>query len=216
MLRVTNLKKLLGSLETFPTNYTNFQSLRWRRKPRWLPVAKSKMYRVPPRTVTPTEERLELMRLYNNYRTQMKAIRSYLHSEYNVKSVIVDTEEHEKRFAEEFAACCKVNDAWNEERRREREARHMSELEQSKQVAYKRLDERLESNKKLLESVEEIVRKEKEASKNFITAENIDAAIEQVLASTVDYNFAIDLEGNFYHGRDTKPEPPKEQVKISN
>jgi hypothetical protein len=43
-------------------------SVRWRRKPRWLPVAKSKMFRVPERKIIPEDEKLEFKRLFNNYR----------------------------------------------------------------------------------------------------------------------------------------------------
>jgi len=42
--------------------------VRWRRKPRWLPVAKSKMFRVPERKKQTEEERTELMRLHNQYK----------------------------------------------------------------------------------------------------------------------------------------------------
>ena len=45
----------------------------------------------------------------------------------------------------------------------------------------------------------------KELSKNFITLENLDAAIEYALANPVDYNFSIDLQGNMYKGRNTLP-----------
>lgn len=44
------------------------QSIRYRRKPRWLPVAKSKIFRVPERIILPIDEKLEIQRLYNNYR----------------------------------------------------------------------------------------------------------------------------------------------------
>lgn len=215
MLRVSNLKNLIGTTENF-NNFVNLQALRWRRKPRWLPVAKSKMYRIPPRTITPEDEKIELRRLYNNYRTQMKGIRSYLHSEYNVKSVIVDTEEHEKRFMKEFQTCSKINDEWNEERRQAREVRHASELERDKQIAYKRLDDNIELQKQKLETIEEIVRREKEHAKYFITPENLDEAIEKALANPVDHNFAIDLNENIYSGRNTKVEEVKQQAKSSN
>lgn len=44
------------------------QAIRWRRKPRWYPVAKSKMFRVPERKPQDLAEKAELQRLYNNYR----------------------------------------------------------------------------------------------------------------------------------------------------
>lgn len=53
-----------------------------------------------------------------------------------------------------------------------------------------------------------------ERSKTFITAENIDEAIERALANPVDYNFAIDVEGNRYVGRLARPgkTPPQQEV----
>lgn len=206
MLRISNLKSLLGTPEILPNSFITLECVRWRRKPRWLPVAKSKMFRVPPRTITPEDEKLELMRLYNNYRTQMKGIRSYLHGEYNVKSVIIDTEEHEKIFMEEFKACSAINDAWNEQRKKERESRHNQELEKAKQIAYKRLDEHVALQEKLLESAEEMIKKEKVLSKTFITPETLDEAIEHALKNPVDNNFSIDLDGNIYKGRNARPE----------
>lgn len=211
MQRITNLKNILVTIESFSNSYTNFQVLRWRRKPRWLPVAKSKMFRVPARPETPPEEKAELMRLYNNYRTYMKAIRSYLHSQYNVASVVIDTEVHEKEFLEEFNACCKINDEWNKKIKIVRDERHVKDMDAAKDEAFRRIDERNEIKRKMLENVEEIVRKEKEASKTFITPDNIDAAIEHALANPVDYNYSIDLEGNLYHGRETKPEVLKKE-----
>lgn len=44
------------------------QCVRWRRKPRWMPVAKSRVFKVPERTKVPEDERVELLRLHNNYK----------------------------------------------------------------------------------------------------------------------------------------------------
>lgn len=44
------------------------QSVRWHRKPRWVPVAKSKIFKVPERRHEDPEERAELMRLHQNYK----------------------------------------------------------------------------------------------------------------------------------------------------
>lgn len=40
-----------------------------------------------------------------------------------------------------------------------------------------------------------------ELSKTFITKEKLDEAIEFALSNPVDYNFALDLNGNMYSGR---------------
>ena len=44
------------------------QCVRWRRKPRWLPVAKTRLFRVPERKQEDPDERAELFRLHNNYK----------------------------------------------------------------------------------------------------------------------------------------------------
>lgn len=68
------LKTVLNQLGTtvkssynISANPTCVQCVRWR-KPRWLPVAKSKVFRVPERKKEDPEERAELMRLHQNYR----------------------------------------------------------------------------------------------------------------------------------------------------
>jgi len=49
--------------------------VRWKRKPRWLPVAKSKMFRIPERPKIPENEKIELKRLHDRYNTHMRAVR---------------------------------------------------------------------------------------------------------------------------------------------
>lgn len=48
-----------------------------------------------------------------------------------------------------------------------------------------------------------------EASKTFIKPEDVDAAIEYALANPVDFNYAIDLKQNIYHGRFSEAKPPQ-------
>lgn len=40
----------------------------------------------------------------------------------------------------------------------------------------------------------------------FITMETLDAALDKAMETEVDYNFAIDLDGNVYRGDTAKPE----------
>lgn len=47
----------------------------------------------------------------------------------------------------------------------------------------------------------------------FITPETLDAAIEAAVNSTVDYNFAIDNDGNIYAGREGGIQPEEEEEK---
>ncbi|XP_047034588.1 probable 28S ribosomal protein S26, mitochondrial [Helicoverpa zea] len=183
------------------------QSMEAHRKPRWLPVAKSKIYRIPKRPVIPEEERLELMRLHNNYKTQMRSIRRFYHEEMikERSSRESASSEMSKRIeAEEWVKCVELNDNWNKQVAAEREERRKHEVAALEEYALKRM-EALDKLKeaKIAKAAEEI-RKQKELSKTFITPETIDAAIDHAIANPVDYNFAIDLKGNKYEGRDTQ------------
>ncbi|EDW19072.1 probable 28S ribosomal protein S26, mitochondrial [Drosophila mojavensis] len=193
------------------TGSNNFalEFVRWRRKPRWLPVAKSKLFRVPERKKQSEEERTELMRLHNHYKTQLRSVRQYLREEVvrqqetSTADHIVLTPEQEEA---EFQRCVEVNNAWNAKIAKEREVRLAKEREEK--VAY--VQERLEAGKlreeERRERANERVRYEIEQSKTFITRENLDEAIETALANPVDHNFAIDLAGNMIKGRSTQPQ----------
>lgn len=52
--------------------------------------------------------------------------------------------------------------------------------------------------------VEDVVKKEIEASAAFITPENIDEAIDKALNEVSDYNFAIDVTGEKIMGKESK------------
>lgn len=194
------------------------QSVRWRRKPRWLPVAKSKKFRVPERKKQPEDERLELLRLNNNYKTQMRSVRSYLIGEVERNKaistaghLIVSPEEE----AQELERCRKINDEWNAEALKKREERNRKLAAEQKLKIAERLIAKEYRDAENLEKIEEIVRLEKERSKTYITAEKLDAAIEFALANPVDFNFAIDLKGNIYKGRtNLTVEEPEEKIKI--
>ncbi|KAJ8920616.1 hypothetical protein NQ315_004755 [Exocentrus adspersus] len=198
MLRLTNNFRTLyiaGDILNSNPHLLNSQSVRWR-KPRWVPKAKSKIFRVPPRLVLPEDERIELMRLNANYKTQMKSIRKYLFDKYsNLNATEADPETQRKEFEEDFARCMEINNKWNDEQRVLREKRVAEELEAELDFARKAVELKTEKQIEQLETVEEIVRREKELSKSYILPENIDAAIEHALANPVDYNFAVNLNG---------------------
>lgn len=65
----------VNSFDRFVLNGLCIQFVRWKRKPIWLPTAKTKLFRVPKRPVLPEEEILELRRINNNYKTYMNSLR---------------------------------------------------------------------------------------------------------------------------------------------
>lgn len=183
-------------LTEFSTNNLNCQSVRFR-KPRWLPRAKSKMFKVLPRRKIPIEEELELRRLHNNYRTIVRSIRTFLQKDLKEETeVALDHEALNKKFEEDLQKTLLLNKEWAEQLKPIRE-NFMADLMK------KKLDEALEKieMKKMIREtdnakVEELVRQVKADSKNFITAENIDEVIDKVIESTSDYNYALNLKGD--------------------
>ncbi|XP_037934439.1 probable 28S ribosomal protein S26, mitochondrial [Teleopsis dalmanni] len=186
----------------------SLEFVRWRRKPRWLPVAKSKMFKVPERPFEPPEEKAELKRLHNIYKTQLRSVRLYLREE--VKRIqetstadhyVLTPEEEEA----EFQRCFEENEIWNKKIAEERNERLEKERAERVNLIKERIELAKIRHEERLERAEEIVRKEKENAKTFITLEKLDEAIEHALANPVDYNFSIDLNSNIYRGRTTVP-----------
>ncbi|KAL7732947.1 hypothetical protein ACLKA6_002761 [Drosophila palustris] len=204
------LRQLLNhtSVTASKTGSNDFalEFVRWRRKPRWLPVAKSKVFRVPERKKQTDEERTELMRLHNQYKTQLRSVRQYLREEviHNQETSTADhivlTPEQEEA---EFQHCMDVNAAWNAKIASERDARLAKEREEKVAYVQERLDAGKLRDEERRERVNERIRQEIEASKTFVTRDNLDEAIETALANPVDHNFAIDGAGNLYKGRAT-------------
>ncbi|XP_065359745.1 small ribosomal subunit protein mS26 [Calliphora vicina] len=182
--------------------------VRWRRKPRWLPTAKSKLFRVPERKQQTPEEKAELMRLHNNYKTQLRSVRLFLREE-NQRLDETSTAGHFVLTAEqeeaEFQRCLQENQKWNQEIAAIREQRLAKESQEKSEYVKERLRLAQEREEERMEKIEALVKKEKELSKTFITRENLEVAIEQALANPVDYNFAIDMRGNIYRGRTNTP-----------
>ncbi|KAJ8711963.1 hypothetical protein PYW08_008917 [Mythimna loreyi] len=177
------------------------------RKPRWLPVAKSKIYRIPKRPVIPEDERLELMRLNNNYKTQMRSIRRFYHEEMIKEKSTRDSassEMSQRLEAEEWARCVELNEKWNAQVAVEREERRKLEVAALEEYALKKIEADDIKLKERIAKASEEIKIQKELSSTFITPENLDAAIDHALANPIDYNFAIDLKGNKYEGRDTQ------------
>lgn len=86
------------------------------RKPRWLPVAKSKIYRIPKRPEVSTEERMELNRINKNYKTQIRAVRRFYYEDMIKEKSTLDSassEMSQRVEAEEWARCVELNDQWN-------------------------------------------------------------------------------------------------------
>lgn len=208
MLNVRHSSKLITlTTEALAPVYSNLTTVRWARKPMWMGTAKSKLFRVPKRPQIPVEEMEELKRLYNNYRTTMKSIKRFLENKYSLNAIeTADPEQQKRLFEEDYVRCNEINAKWNEQQRLIREKQAEERLAKALQQAEQTIVEFEQQQRVQMQQIEEIVRQEKENSKNFITPENLDEAIDKALANAVDYNYAIDLAGNVYKGRETTPE----------
>lgn len=133
----------------------------------------------------------------------MKAIRMFLRQEVATASLPSTTSillKSPEQVQAEFDEAIKINTEWNAECAKVRSVRMEKKLKEQEQYVLERLalkEERDEEKRKL---VREAIELQKDQSKHFITEENIDEAIERALANVVDYNFAIDMDGNMYKG----------------
>lgn len=189
------------------------------RKPRWVPVAKSKIYRIPKRPVVSEEERLELLRLNNNYKTQMRAIRRFYHEDMikEMSSRQSATSEMSQRLeAEEWSRCIEINEKWNAQVALEREVRRKKEIAALEEYALARMEKKDQLLRKKIEQASAEIRRQKDLSSTFITPETLDAAIDQAIANPTDYNFAIDLKGNIYQGSETLTSSKQKSVNSTN
>ncbi|XP_024224265.1 probable 28S ribosomal protein S26, mitochondrial isoform X2 [Bombus impatiens] len=105
----------LNAYDHIISNGPHIQCVRWKRKPIWLPTAKSKLFRIPNRPVIPIEEYNELKRLHNNYKTLMKSIMSFFVEKHKEVQVSLDTSVVQKNMQKDFEICCSINDKWNKE-----------------------------------------------------------------------------------------------------
>ncbi|XP_063701451.1 small ribosomal subunit protein mS26 [Culicoides brevitarsis] len=177
--------------------------VRWRRKPRWLGTAKTKVFRVAPRTQQDPDERAFMMKMSSHYRSQMKGLRAFLRVEVlqaslpSTTSVLLKSPE---QLQAEFDEALKINSEWNAECAKIRARRIEKQLKEQEELVLEKLAAKEEREEEIRKKVRQAVELQKFESTKFITEENIDEAIEKSLANEVDYNFAIDLEGNMIQG----------------
>jgi len=172
------------------------ECVRWRKR-RWAPIAKSKEFRPPPeRKPKNPEEYEELKTRYAHYRTSMKAIRLYFQSERKRMEQQAVSEEVFAEKERKFQALLAINDKWNEDTKKIREERQAEEDIKTEDKTLARLIKYEERREHRRIRSEKLVEKEIELVKEFFDMDNLDVEIEKVLNRRVNYNFAIDLEGN--------------------
>ncbi|XP_006617056.1 probable 28S ribosomal protein S26, mitochondrial [Apis dorsata] len=193
------------------SNGSYIQCVRWKRKPIWLPTAKSKIFRVPQRPIIPIEDQCELKRLFNNYRTLMKSLMSFFVEKEEEKKKNLEFDTVKINIEKDFEICSNINNQWNKEIAMIRQKRLNQERTYRIQEIHKKLKEKKERDLKMQEIIDANIKKVKEEAATFITSKNIDEAILNALENIIDHNIAIDRDGNFY-----KNEPKKNESTISN
>lgn len=139
----------------------------------------------------------------------MSSVRGFLRDEVQAKKIQKAEAMTPADEEAEFQRCSAINEEWNFECSKIRDARVTQENADRREYIQKAVELNKARRHGHMQVIEERVRKQKEAVATFITSKNIDEAIEHALANPTDYNFSIDLEGNIHKGagkKDTKPE----------
>nr|CAG4648946.1 EOG090X0FQ9 [Polyphemus pediculus] len=187
----------------------------WVRKPMGLPMAKSKQFKIPVKPNLPEDEKREIKRLYDRYKTEMKSLQRYFF-EQSLK--LADSGESSqlklRQEEEEHQRLMMENQLENEKTAKLREQRLAAEFEETKEKVLRSLIRKEKENESLHADLLTFV-KEQEALP-FIKKEDIETAIETALANPVNFNFAIDLQGYVYRGKETNlsdiPEEKRERL----
>nr|XP_057933556.1 28S ribosomal protein S26, mitochondrial [Doryrhamphus excisus] len=169
------------------------------RKSRTDPVAKSKQGRIK---VPPPVDPVEMVVLRERY-TEYKLIMRALRLEFKEEVLRKKYEEETGSMAEERARQEAVEHrdlmAWNEqENHRLLQLRILKLQKETEEAERKELEvalQREQEQEEFIRRKEEEVLQLQEEAKNFITLENLDQRIEDVLDNPKNYNFAIDKKG---------------------
>ncbi|KAF4090244.1 hypothetical protein AMELA_G00049580 [Ameiurus melas] len=169
------------------------------RKSRTDPKAKSKAGRIKtPPPVDPVEM-VVLKERFTEYNLIMRALRLQFKEEMLRKRYEEETgslaEERAKQEAEEHRSLMAWNDAENLRLRKIRELRVQTETEAAEQRRKEAAILRQQELENYIKEKEREILQLQEEAKNFITLENLDQRIEEVLDNPKNYNFAIDKEG---------------------
>lgn len=116
----------------------------------------------------------------------------------DANKVQFDEKSLKKAEEDDYNRCLELNNQWNEKIKLIRDERLEKEEAAEKLKIFEKIAAKKEEEKKRLEEIEIKVRKAKLEAATFITRKNIDQAIEEALANVVDYNVAIDKNGNHY------------------
>jgi len=176
------------------------------RKPRYLPRAPSKMFKLVPKSTIPDEEINQILQLKYAHHDKMAALTQYLWEDYLLNS---DTGEAAKLKAqqeeEEHRRLLALNDETNRQVAVRREARVAADAAASEVRIREEVRNHEEEEARRLELARNLVTSEIQDMRGVIKdGEALAKAVMEALDNPVDYEYSIDLEGNIYPGRYTK------------
>ncbi|KAL0270257.1 UNVERIFIED_CONTAM: hypothetical protein PYX00_007727 [Menopon gallinae] len=176
------------------TSTSTFQCKRPPKKPFWLGLAKSKLFRIPKPKEYPPLEKEEYDRLEDIYNRQMLSLTAFTAEKAREAAKRAEEEKDTSESAQ--IDDDSYNAKWNAATAALREERLKRESIELEETLLRQRMEFEEKSEMIRNRVEEIVKAEIEISDTYVTEENIDSVIENCLANTKDYDFAIDLKGN--------------------
>ncbi|XP_075278252.1 LOW QUALITY PROTEIN: small ribosomal subunit protein mS26 [Opisthocomus hoazin] len=166
------------------------------RKTRHDPPAKSKASRVKMPPPVDPEELLVVLERYRLHRLLLRALRAEFRAEVvQKKREALLCAEDTAALAEEHRHLMAWNAAENARQRARREERLRKEEEEEKRQKLEAAEKQAEKMEAFLKEKEKEVLQLQEEAKTFITAENLEARIEECLDNPRNYNFAIDRDG---------------------
>lgn len=133
---------------------------------------------------------------YNNYIPLVSS--TFFIEKEQERAMDLDVDVVKANAKKDFEICSYSNDIWNQQvaaMRRERLAKERTA--RISEISTK-LDVKTRRDSRHQRKVDSEIRKAKEEAPTFITAENIDVAIEYALENIVNRNSAIDIKGNLY------------------
>lgn len=186
----------------------NYQSVRFNlryrrkepiRKPIWVTMAPSKLFRIKKRPELSEKEREQREHLEYTYEINMKSINGYLRKTFyeptlkknsaSIADKIMDQE------AAELSTAIEENNEFNKKIAKMRDERmELFKKDIAAKFAMQKIKDE-EENRRLGEEFDRKVEREIERSKTYITMDNIDEKIDEALTHQTTYDYAIDVNG---------------------
>lgn len=176
-------------------------TVRYARKPIWLPTAPSKLFRIPKHDFYTPQEIERIHKLSNEFRNQEAAIREYFKHEFYIPATKAGglPQEFIDREKEENQQRLKEN---QEENARIAVVREQAMSDQLKKLETRLLDTKCQMEEDLLKEamkVDEYIDKQLSDPKSIVTRDNIEQVIDEAMDNPVNFEFYIDKSGKHHY-----------------